>query len=249
MNLLSKAIPLLNKYVPSALAVKGLSKIDSRLGTFIQNAISSGYTTDTVLDFLRSSIQSPGDKREMQNLESMSASGNIHPEQQRSLQKRQGEEAIGKGISTVAGLSGGLSGLGSETQPGAMNQASQMPEMSNENTLQSQAQPPSIPSKENRNIIQQYSPELFEFLQEQIQKGNNPIAAGAAAQNNSKFSNIIKKISKDHKADWSSILQTVFGNEQAQQAPQQQNTQQQGPGSEILMKALQMAAEARKRRQ
>jgi len=90
--------------------------------------------------------------------------------------------------------------------------------------------------KENRNIIQQYSPELHEFLDQEIKKGRNPLEAGAIAQNDKRFSKIINKLSKDHKTPWSNILQSVYG--QGQQAQQsndsstvQQQNQQQNPGS------------------
>lgn len=95
------------------------------------------------------------------------------------------------------------------------------------------------PVKENRNIIQQYSPELFQFLEEQIKQGRDPIQAGAVAQNDKKFSPIIQKISKDHKADWSSILQTVFGQGEPSQTQQTQPNQQQGQGAQAIAQAMQ----------
>ncbi len=88
-------------------------------------------------------------------------------------------------------------------------------------------------TKENGNIIQQYSPELHQFLDQEIKNGRSPIEAGAIAQMNKKFSDVIKKLSKDHKTDWSSIIQSVFGNGQTAQPSQQsaqQPPQQQGQG-------------------
>lgn len=88
-------------------------------------------------------------------------------------------------------------------------------------------------TKENGNIIQQYSPELHQFLDQEIKNGRSPIEAGAIAQSNKKFSDVIKKLSKDHKTDWSSIIQSVFGNGQTaqpSQQPVQQPPQQQGQG-------------------
>ncbi len=230
MNLIGRAIPFLNKYLPSALAVKGLSKIDNKLGTFIQNAVASGYTTDSVLDFLRSSLQSPGDKREMQNLQSLSESGNIHPEQQRSLQNRQGQESVGKGISTLAGLAGGLAGLGGSEQE-QQQQSGQG---------QQRQTPPPIPPKENRNIIEQYSPELHQFIDQEVKNGRDLLQAGALAQNDKRFSKIIDKLSKDHKTPWSNILQAVYGGAQQSQ-PQvqpQQSQQQSGQGQQALASIL-----------
>jgi hypothetical protein len=81
--------------------------------------------------------------------------------------------------------------------------------------------------KEKRNIIEQYSPELHSFIDQEIKKGRNPIEAGALAQNDKRFSEIIKKLSKDHKTPWSNILQGIYGNGQTAQ-PQQQASQQPG---------------------
>jgi hypothetical protein len=65
--------------------------------------------------------------------------------------------------------------------------------------------------KENRNIIQQYSPELHEFLKNEIAGGRPLLEAGALAQINEKFKGLIKKLEKDHKTNFSSILQTIYG--------------------------------------
>ena len=100
------------------------------------------------------------------------------------------------------------------------------------------------PAKENRNVIQQYSPELFQYLDDQVKKGRSPIEAGAIAQNEKRFSDIIKKLSKDHKTSWSNILQSVFGSpdmaqpesKAALQSPQN-NGVMQNSGDEALIAA------------
>jgi hypothetical protein len=104
-------------------------------------------------------------------------------------------------------------------------------------------------AKEQRNIIEQYSPELHQFMTQEIQKGRSPIEAAALAQNNKKFADVIKKLSKTHKANWSAIVESIYGGGQmAQQPPQaqpiqQQPTQpqgqQQGPsGDDALLAAI-----------
>lgn len=101
--------------------------------------------------------------------------------------------------------------------------------------------------KEQRNIIQQYSPELHKFMEGQIQQGRPALEAGAVAQSNPKFQKIIQKMSKDHKSDWSAILQTVYGQAQQPQSKaglqpeqqmQQQGQPQQGNSDQALMAAL-----------
>lgn len=102
------------------------------------------------------------------------------------------------------------------------------------------------PAKENRNIIEQYSPELHQFIDQEIKKGRKAIEAGALAQSDKRFKQVIDKISKDHKTPWSAILQTVYG-DQSIQPQQQQNQQQQpqGQGQAALMAILQKIQQSR----
>ena len=159
------------------------------------------------------------------------------------------------------------------------------------------------PAKQNGNIIQQESPELHSFVEQEIKNAGNPgetppcrpadlqdetqgrppaerhtarsaenglIEAAALAQNDKRFSDIIKKLMKIHKTPWSNIIESIFGNgdtaqQQERQQPQQEQQPQQpvaqqqpqqqpqqsggGQGLQAIMQALQQAGEARKRRQ
>jgi len=113
------------------------------------------------------------------------------------------------------------------------------------------------PAKQKGNIIQQYSDSLFEYLRKHIDQGRDIFAAGAIARKDPKFSSIIKKMEKDHKSDFASILETVFGSNQQgktslkspmqpQVQPQQQQQglpQQMGMNPQIqaaLQKIMQM---------
>ena len=99
-----------------------------------------------------------------------------------------------------------------------------------------QAEPP----KQNKNVIEQYSPELHQFISEEIQKGRSPLEAGAIATLGAKgmpdFRKIISKLTKDHKTSWSAILESVYGQQGGQKAPNQpqpqQNQQQQQPAGD-----------------
>lgn len=88
------------------------------------------------------------------------------------------------------------------------------------------------PVKQNRNIIQQHSPELHQFIDQQIKSGRAPIEAGALAQNDKRFKSAIDKITKQHKTPWSSIIESVYGQRaqkaQEPQAPQNAPQNQQG---------------------
>jgi hypothetical protein len=110
--------------------------------------------------------------------------------------------------------------------------------------------------QEKGNIVAQYSPELHQFILDQLQQGRSPVEAGALAQLESKgargFKSVIDKITKDHKAPWSAILQTVYG--QGQESPQSQASQgshpaqqQGGQGQQALMEVLQKLQQMRSR--
>lgn len=137
----SRMLPFLQNALPAYLAVKGLSKLNPRIGKFINGAINTGHTQEEALDFMRKKA----------NLE---------------LEK------------------------------------------------QSSSQP-----KQNRNIIEQYSPELHQFITDHIGKGKQPLEAGALAQLDTKFKNIIKKMEQDHQSPFSALLQSTYG---GQAQPQQQ---------------------------
>lgn len=101
--------------------------------------------------------------------------------------------------------------------------------------------------KIDRNIIEQYSPELHQFIMSEIKNGRSPLEAGAIAaldRKGSNFKSIISKLTKDHKSPWSAILETVYGGQQGPQnsssAQQQQPNQssQSGPGQQALMDIL-----------
>lgn len=95
------------------------------------------------------------------------------------------------------------------------------------------------------NIIEQFSPELHEFLVSEIGKGRSTDEAGAIAQSNSMFKGVIPKLEKQAGARFSDILKSVFGGQQQAQQSQQAQPQQQpqqsqsGPGQQALMAIMQ----------
>lgn len=117
-------------------------------------------------------------------------------------------------------------------------------------------------AQENRNIIEQYSPELHKFISEQVKSGRSPLEAGALAFQEQKagkgFKKIIEKLVKDHKTPWASIIEAVYGSPnmaqpqqptQAEPQPQgaqsPQQGQPQGQGQQALMSILQKIQQAR----
>lgn len=76
-------------------------------------------------------------------------------------------------------------------------------------------------AKDNRNIIEQHSPELHQFILERIKNGQSPIQAAALATiKGSKFLPIIEKLKKEHKLGWGDIVQNIYGS--GEQAPSKQ---------------------------
>lgn len=52
--LINKVLPFLNKYIPQDMAIKGLSKIDPRFGSFINKAMSNGKSFEEAKEFIQS---------------------------------------------------------------------------------------------------------------------------------------------------------------------------------------------------
>ena len=100
------------------------------------------------------------------------------------------------------------------------------------------------PAKEQRNVIEQYDPELHTYILQDLKKGKSLLDIGQKALTHRRFKTAIDKLTKDHKAPWSAILQSVYGSGQTaqpQQPPEQtqQAPQQQGQGSEQIDPMLQ----------
>lgn len=101
--------------------------------------------------------------------------------------------------------------------------------------------------KNDRNIIEQYSPELHSFLVEQMKSGKTPgqaaHEAAKVALKNSNVRNVIDRLKKDHKTPWYELVDTVYGQEgmkqqQQQNAPQSNPEPQTGKGQQALMDIL-----------
>ena len=183
--LLGRVAPFLSRFIPTSLAVQGLSKIDPRLGNFINGAIQNGHTANDALDFIKSKVM---------------------PEQEQQQQAQEPQ------------------------QPQAPEQQS---------------------APDQRNILEQYSPELYQRIKAHVQSGMAPEKAAmmvSKAYSAKQFLPIIKKMEEDHKTPFASIVQSIFGGGQMAQKPQQQaqdqgqqqpQGQQMGPGAQALMQVLQ----------
>lgn len=66
-------------------------------------------------------------------------------------------------------------------------------------------------AKETKNIIEQISPELHQFILDEIKKGTNPVAAGLLAYNEGKFKDAINKLKEKTKLNWGDLVNQIFG--------------------------------------
>ena len=123
----------------------------------------------------------------------------------------------------------------------------------NEQETHQETSPPP-PPKEDRNIVEKYSPELHSFMMQEIKAGRSPLQAGAIAQLPGKVKDadkIIKKMMKDYGMSWSNIVESVYGSSQQSQpqqtqqqapsqpqSPQQATSAQPGSGQQALMSIL-----------
>lgn len=233
--MLNRILPLINKYVPTALAAKGLEKVDSRFGKFIQAGLASGYSMDSVIDYVRGQFGNEGLGEQQGNLRPDQLAANTAIRQSKTPGKLlQGAASIGAGtLGGTAALASGLIG-GMDEQQQSIQQSPQ----------QSLEQEPSQ-SQQQGNIIAQYSPELHNFLEGEISKGRHPVQAGALAYLDSKFKGVISKIQKDTGLKWEDILQqTYLGNQRQQQQPTEQS-QQTVQGQQALMSILQKLQQGR----
>ncbi len=206
--MVTRILPMLNRLIPQNLAMKGLAKINPRIGSFLTNVTAAGYSVNEALDFLRNQAEPIAD----QGLRPDELAAAKRVQQGNLLPQALGAAAkagIGAGaISAIPTVIGNMF----QGQPGQGQQTPGTPSQQTQQQSQQQAQ----------NIIAQYSPELASFLEGHIQQGRDPLQAGALAQLDPKFKRIIAKIEADHQASWSDILQSLFGGQQVQASQPQQ---------------------------
>jgi len=78
------------------------------------------------------------------------------------------------------------------------------------------------PAKQSGNVIEQYSPELFQFISEGVKKGLSPYKVASKAYEDKNFRGIIDKLTQDHKSSFAEILDSIFGSEGTQENTRQE---------------------------
>lgn len=134
-------------------------------------------------------------------------------------------------------------GMGRQVPQGQVNAGFQRGSTKNQYSINPQQQ--ITPSAQlDRNILSQYSPELQQFVEQQLGNGRSTLDAGAIAQ--LKFPKQVNKLQADLKQNFSKILESIYGDSQQgsssqpQQQPQLQNPPHQpGQGAQALMQIMQ----------
>jgi hypothetical protein len=209
--MLSRILPLLNNLIPKNLAFKGLSKIDPRIGRFLTSAASAGYTMDQALDYIRNQTQPqeiqgsrPGEKAANKRVKQ----GTAIPE----LLGKAGTTALGvAGIQAVPQVLGNMF----ENKEENSQQAGQVPE-----------QAPQTQQSTTKNIVEETSPELHQFISQELSKGRSIIETAALSQNNKRFSSIVNNLMKSQKTPWSSIVESIYGGQRGKEQGNKQQPQQ-----------------------
>lgn len=65
--LVAKILPFLSRFIPQATAIKGLSKIEPRIGKFINSAMKMGMPYEEARDFIKQKLQPEVEESEEQD--------------------------------------------------------------------------------------------------------------------------------------------------------------------------------------
>jgi len=101
---------ILNKGLPIAASIKGISAADPRLRAFLYAAAAAGYTTDKILGFLNDVGMQSEEKRTRGQMAQREAQGVARPDELARLEQARQSEGIQQAASGLAGLAGGYAG-------------------------------------------------------------------------------------------------------------------------------------------
>lgn len=114
--MIDKVIPFLNKAIPLGLALKGIKKADSRIGSFLEGAIASGYGADQVIDYLRDKVANPAVQDKRAQIQQLEQQGIARPDEralgQSLRQDRIPGDLLQEGAKLGASALGGLGAAG-----------------------------------------------------------------------------------------------------------------------------------------
>ena len=235
--MINQIMPLLNKFIPPALAMKGLSKVDPKMKDFFNSAIGYGYGTDAVLDFLRQHFSS-GPSAEETRLLGKEKGGALRPDEAANLAQLKSQQQTMASIPKIAGAAGMAAGAAGMPMMDIIGTVANMLPGKAEKKEESEKEE----KEEGGNPIERMSTELHGMLLEHIKKGHPPEDAAAIVRSLSDSKQLqhikvmIDKLEKKHKMSFESIVKKHYGQEQAPlSAPQAQASQ---GGDDELLKSL-----------
>ena len=251
--MINTAVKFLNSALPISIAVGGLNKIDPRFKKFFSSAALAGYGTDAALDYLRDKFEGEGHKQETSRLEERQASGNARPDELQALRTREQNaapaNAIQKGISFGAGLTGGLAGLagmGANAAAGSISGQGE-PEQPEQPNPQQPSPVPGQPqpdqpqqatqdqSAQQNDMMQNSLSEIISHIKNRMSHGGRSLEEAAHEVGSHKqFRPVIEQIEQSgiRFMDW---VKQQLGGQQGQQGQKQS----QGEGAQRLMALLQ----------
>lgn len=238
--LIARALPLLNKVIPMGLASQGLSKIDPRLKNFIQSSVASGYSMDTILDYLREKAQgnkTPAEDRVASGVgrpDEMASSANIQQGRQplNTLQAlATGGAAGGAGAAALGGLEALMGGneqqaiqpsevMPAEDQSRMLGQRQQMQQLEGppaEQPMQPPEGPISMGSKGQApmvgnilNLLSSYDQELADVVGAQMGQGADAQQLANHLKKSSRFKGTISQLEKDTVSSFEKLLSSLM---------------------------------------
>lgn len=253
-NTIMNIKPLLSKFVPIAVALKGISKINPKARKFIEDASVYGYGGDQILEFLRNQLGHPDAERE--RLES--GAPNLRPDEKASLEQMNQREAPGRAIQHTlaagAGIGAGLAGLEGEEEQMPMNEEPVVPQgipSSEGEKPIARGMQPNIPAvkqageklktmnvaqkvfpqqqRAQPGVMEGISPQLKEFVEGRIAKGKALPQIASLAK--SHFFDEIKDIEDESGMPFAKFLESLYGKER--ENARVKGLAQQGRGPEI----------------
>lgn len=248
--MITKILPFLNDLIPTALAFKGISKLNPKIGKYLSAATAAGYGAKEALGYLKEQFGGEEDQR------------GLRPDEQaanaRVSQGGQIPRAIGKAAQIGASATG--AGLAASALPEVIGGLFGGKEEQAQSTENQQAQPQAQQPGQEQSIIHQFAPKLATLIEQAIGSGRtiDEVEAIAKSPGNG-FSKIVQHMEKTLGMDFYDILRSIYGGQkrgqQAQQAPQKNQQaqqanlpavqQQMGSGETKLNQALDRLAKIR----
>lgn len=239
--MLSKLKSILNigGMVGEDLVKKGLGKIDPRMRKFLSSAEKHGFTAGAAISFLKSQFGEQEQPQDRTRRSDELAAEEI--QRQERLPQR-----IASPIANVAagGLLGGLGGAGL----GALSQLiGQNPNEQAQPQQAMQEAQPQAPQYDPLAGLSKY-PELIQFIQREMQKGQDPTIIATTAKKSRKLSPMVMEIEATAEEPFENLLSRLVGRFKPQPQGQPEKTAPQGDKMTALLEALQQLKAMRSRK-